>query len=91
MGDFYAGGFAAPDSQIEIFLREGIILISKNLVNEAVALVDVYAPPDFVLNSPLGMSDGEVNPEKYALFLFYLLKICIFIDSYLLLFIFSDI
>ncbi|XP_033231258.1 peroxisomal acyl-coenzyme A oxidase 3 [Belonocnema kinseyi] len=60
LGDFYAGGFAAPDCQIEHFFREGILLISKDLVNEAVALVDVYAPPDFVLNSPLGMSDGEV-------------------------------
>ena len=61
LGDLYAGGFASPDSQLHDLLREGIISISKNLVDEAISLVDVYAPPNFVLNSPLGMSDGEVT------------------------------
>lgn len=60
LGDIYAGGFANFNSQLETFLREGIIKISKSLVHEAVSLVDVLAPPDFILNSPLGMSDGEV-------------------------------
>ncbi|EFN80595.1 peroxisomal acyl-coenzyme A oxidase 3 isoform X2 [Harpegnathos saltator] len=60
LGDLYAGGFASPDSNIDNLLREGIIKLCKKLVDNAVALVDVLAPPDFVLNSPLGMSDGEV-------------------------------
>ncbi|XP_051170139.1 peroxisomal acyl-coenzyme A oxidase 3-like [Leptopilina boulardi] len=60
LGDIYAGGFANFNSQLETFLREGIIKISKSLVHEAVSLVDVLAPPDFILNSPLGMSDGEI-------------------------------
>ena len=30
------------------------------LKNEAVSLVDVIAPPDFILQSPIGSSNGEV-------------------------------
>lgn len=60
LGDLYAGGFASPKSNLDGFLREGIIKSCKKLVDNAVALVDVFAPPDFILNSVLGMSDGEV-------------------------------
>ncbi|XP_015116723.1 peroxisomal acyl-coenzyme A oxidase 3-like [Diachasma alloeum] len=60
LGDLYAGGYAEPSSNMDQYLREGVINLSKELVNEAVALVDVLAPPDFILNSPLGMSDGRV-------------------------------
>ena len=31
------------------------------LKDEAVSLVDVIAPPDFVLQSPIGASDGQVT------------------------------
>lgn len=30
------------------------------LKNDAVSLIDTIAPTDFILNSPLGMSDGNV-------------------------------
>jgi len=60
LGDLYSGGYASPNSNIDNFLREGIVILCKELVNDAVALVDVLASPDFVLNSALGMSDGEV-------------------------------
>lgn len=30
------------------------------LKNDAVSLVDAISPNDFILNSPLGMSDGNV-------------------------------
>lgn len=60
LGDLYGGGFASPNSNMDNFLREGIIVLCKDLVDNAVALVDVLAPPDFILNSALGMSDGEV-------------------------------
>ncbi|KAH0560981.1 peroxisomal acyl-coenzyme A oxidase 3-like isoform X1 [Cotesia glomerata] len=60
LGDLYSGKFADSTSKIDQFLREGIIKLSKELVNEAVSLVDILSPPDFILNSPLGMSDGEV-------------------------------
>ncbi|KAK0160987.1 hypothetical protein PV328_008329 [Microctonus aethiopoides] len=60
LGDLYGGGYADPASKMHQLLREGILRLSKELVNEAVALADVLAPPDFVINSPLGMSDGQV-------------------------------
>lgn len=60
LGDLYGGGFASSNSNLDGFLREGIIMLCRDLVDNAVALVDVVAPSDFVLNSPLGMSDGEV-------------------------------
>lgn len=60
LGDLYGGGYASPNSNIDGLLREGIIMLCKDLVSNAVALVDVLAPSDFVLNSALGMSDGEV-------------------------------
>ncbi|KAH0952667.1 hypothetical protein HN011_006462 [Eciton burchellii] len=60
LGDLYSGGYASPNSNIDNFLREGIIILCKELVNNAVALVDVLAVPDYILNSALGMSDGEV-------------------------------
>jgi len=31
------------------------------LKDEAVALVDALAPPDFILNSPIGHSNGKVR------------------------------
>lgn len=67
LSDLFAGGYAIPESKIDIFLRDGIISVSKDLVKDAVALVDTLAPPDFILNSPLGMSDGEVNNKKECL------------------------
>ncbi|XP_011630251.1 peroxisomal acyl-coenzyme A oxidase 3 isoform X3 [Pogonomyrmex barbatus] len=60
LGDLYSGGYASPSSNIDDFLRKGIIMLCKDLVDNAVALVDVLAPPDFILDSALGMSDGEV-------------------------------
>ena len=33
--------------------------------NDAIALVDAVAPPDFVLNSPLGVSNGDVYKALY--------------------------
>lgn len=36
--------------------------VFQQLKDDAVALVDVIAPPDFVLDSPIGRADGEVSP-----------------------------
>ncbi|XP_077258489.1 peroxisomal acyl-coenzyme A oxidase 3 isoform X1 [Temnothorax americanus] len=60
LGDLYSGGYASSNSNMDDLLRKGIITLCRDLVDDAVALVDVLAPPDFVLNSALGMSDGEV-------------------------------
>ena len=41
-------------------IRDSILNLCKELKNDAVALVDAVAPPDFILNSCLGYSDGRV-------------------------------
>nr|XP_046484334.1 peroxisomal acyl-coenzyme A oxidase 3 isoform X1 [Neodiprion pinetum] len=69
LGDLYAGGYAALDSKIDILLRDGIIWQCKELLVDAVSLADVLAPPDFILNSALGMCDGQIykNIEQWIL------------------------
>lgn len=44
-----------------LLLREAILQLCSQLKPESVALADVIAPPDFVLNSALGRSDGQVG------------------------------
>ncbi|KAK9504681.1 hypothetical protein O3M35_010955 [Rhynocoris fuscipes] len=46
-------------------ISEGIIELSLELKSEMVALVDSLAPPDFVLNSVLGYSDGRVSESQF--------------------------
>jgi acyl-CoA oxidase len=41
-------------------VREKVLDLCGQLKDDAVALVDVFAPPDFILNSCLGASDGRV-------------------------------
>lgn len=38
-----------------------LLLLFMQLKDEAVSLVDVVAPPDFILKSPIGASDGQVG------------------------------
>ncbi|XP_077301266.1 acyl-CoA oxidase 3 isoform X2 [Arctopsyche grandis] len=58
LANLYMGGyFTGETGQL---LRDGIINLCKALKPEAVTLVDTLAPPDFILNSVLGKSDGNV-------------------------------
>jgi len=58
---FYRGGYFRENSnQLELY-EQGILALLPLLKNEAIALVDAIAPTDFILNSPLGMSDGNVS------------------------------
>uniref|UniRef100_A0A1B6DNY0 Acyl-coenzyme A oxidase n=1 Tax=Clastoptera arizonana TaxID=38151 RepID=A0A1B6DNY0_9HEMI len=53
----YQGGYInGPESSIQ--LRETILLLCSQLKPEAVSLADVIAPPDFILNSTIGSSNG---------------------------------
>lgn len=40
--------------------KHGVLNILTKLKDDAIALVDAIAPTDFVMDSPLGMSDGKV-------------------------------
>lgn len=42
-------------------LREAILELCGELKHEVVSVVDALAPTDFVLNSVLGKSDGNVS------------------------------
>lgn len=40
--------------------KQGVLNILSKFKDDAVALVDAIAHPDFIIDSPLGLSDGEV-------------------------------
>ncbi|XP_030763359.1 peroxisomal acyl-coenzyme A oxidase 3-like [Sitophilus oryzae] len=55
----YQGGFIAGDRPASL-IQDGITEMCSRLKNDAVSLVDAIAAPDFVLNSVIGSSDGQV-------------------------------
>ena len=61
---FYQGGYFAGERPITL-IRETILSLCSEMKDEAVSLVDALAPPDYVLNSPLGVSDGYVYKKLY--------------------------
>ncbi|KAF5298166.1 hypothetical protein FQA39_LY02590 [Lamprigera yunnana] len=62
---FYEGGYANGPNLVT-FVQTSILNLCKDLKNDAVALVDVIAPPDFLNNSVLGQSDGLVYKHLEA-------------------------
>ena len=48
------------DPQSIMTMQECFIELAKDIKKDAVSLADVLAPPDFILNSALGHSDGNV-------------------------------
>ena len=71
----FGHGVISDPNSIKI-MNETFIKLAKDLKKDAVALADVLAPPDFVLNSALGHSDGNVykhmknhfysNPDSFG-------------------------
>ncbi|KAG8282554.1 acyl-Coenzyme A oxidase [Homalodisca vitripennis] len=58
----HQGGYI-DNSQSEM-IHSAILTVCGQLKNEAVSLVDVVAPPDFILNSVLGHSSGKVSRQQ---------------------------
>lgn len=59
LADLYAGGFTSGPDLLRI-MREQLISLCVLIKDDAVALADAIAPPDFALQSALGHSDGDV-------------------------------
>lgn len=56
---FHQGSFFTNPRQIDLY-QDGVLNLLPVLKDEAVSLIDAIAPTDFILNSPLGMSDGNI-------------------------------
>ncbi|XP_033123209.1 peroxisomal acyl-coenzyme A oxidase 3-like isoform X2 [Anneissia japonica] len=65
MATLYQGGYFSGGEPAKL-VQTTILSLCADLKQDAVALVDVFAPPDFILNSPIGMSDGEVYKNLYG-------------------------
>lgn len=64
VGIFYQGSFFSSEKPV-LMIRETLLELCRQMKDEAVAMVDAMAPPDFVLNSILGTSDGLVYQNLY--------------------------
>ncbi|KAJ3658028.1 hypothetical protein Zmor_009794 [Zophobas morio] len=55
----FGGGYVEKPEATNL-VHEAVLTLCRDLKNDAVALIDAIAPPDFLLNSILGKSDGRV-------------------------------
>ena len=56
-GNYFTNG------SVNLWMQNRLIDLCAELKNEAAALVDVFAPPDHILNSVLGVADGKVRED----------------------------
>ena len=56
----FGGGYVEKPEATNL-VHEAVLTLCRDLKNDAVALIDAIAPPDFLLNSILGKSDGRVR------------------------------
>ncbi|ESO97330.1 hypothetical protein LOTGIDRAFT_159357 [Lottia gigantea] len=62
---FYQGGYVSGSEPPKL-IRESILKLCRELKNDAVSLVDAIAPPDYILSSPIGLSDGQIYKNLYG-------------------------
>ncbi|RZF34333.1 hypothetical protein LSTR_LSTR008872 [Laodelphax striatellus] len=64
LATLYQGGYAQATAAK--CLRDDILNLCSQVKSQAVSLADSLAPPDFILNSALGMSDGQIYKNLQA-------------------------
>ncbi|XP_054713813.1 peroxisomal acyl-coenzyme A oxidase 3-like [Uloborus diversus] len=61
---FHEGGYCNKNYHSTL-IKKAVLRLCTELKDDAVSLIDVIAPPDFILNSALGRSDGQVYKNLY--------------------------
>lgn len=65
MATLYQGGYLSGREPAEM-IQKAILSLCAQLKDDSVALVDVLAPPDFILNSPIGYADGQLYKNLWS-------------------------
>nr|XP_046236273.1 peroxisomal acyl-coenzyme A oxidase 3 isoform X2 [Scatophagus argus] len=65
MATLYQGNYLSGRKPAEL-VQMAILMLCSQLKDDAVALVDVFAPPDFILNSPIGSADGHLYKNLWS-------------------------
>lgn len=66
---FYQGGYFGNNESVVLLIRECLLELCGELRHDAMGLVDAMAPPDYVLNSPIGLSTGDAYKNVYSMFI----------------------
>ncbi|XP_035479352.2 peroxisomal acyl-coenzyme A oxidase 3 [Scophthalmus maximus] len=65
MTTLYQGNYLSGRKPAE-FVQVAVLTLCSQLKDDAVALVDVLAPTDFILNSPIGNADGQLYKNLWS-------------------------